>query len=561
VARLGAVSGLRALLLGLIVLAVAAPAGEAASPSGYKVPLPVTSNARPPGFRLSPAQGSAAADRSRAVRSERAKGPVRVTVSQLSGRTIWQVDYSRGKKPVVRAMVDGVSGRLVGRVWTGPFITWPVARGTKTAFRDRLTIAVILLSVLFVLPFIDPRRLFRMLHLDMLAIASFTIPLVLFNTGHLYASVPLQYLPLLYLLGRLLWVGMRGGPIADQSPMPMIGERALLVGVIALAIGRIVFNAVAGPTGDVAYAGVFGADSIQHGWNLYTVHPTHLDTYGPINYLLYLPFEFVFPFAAGWRGGSLTAAHTAAITFDLVVVVLLMALGRKLRPAGGGHRLGLILAYAWVACPATFLPLALSANDAVNAIFVLLALLAIDSPLARGAMLGLGGAAKFAPLALGPLFAGGLRRSVRDATICIAAATAVFVAAFLPYVHQSGLRTVWDSTLGFQLSRESPFTLWGLHPSLHWVQPIVQALAVTITVGVMFFPRQRTPLRVAALTGAVILVVQLAGNYWTHTYVAWFAAPAFAALIGRCTGTADRLRARPTAERAPIAGLPVTSGS
>jgi hypothetical protein len=92
------------------------------------------------------------------------------------------------------------------------------------------------------------------------------------------------------------------------------------------------------------------------------------------------------------------------------------------------------------------------------------------------------------------------------------------------------------------------------------VQSIVQAVAVTITVGVMFFPRERTLLRVAALAGAVILVLQMAGNYWAHTYVAWFAAPAFVALIGRYAGTADRVRARPSAERAPIPGVPVTSG-
>ncbi|MFL5842859.1 MAG: glycosyltransferase 87 family protein [Thermoleophilaceae bacterium] len=343
--------------------------------------------------------------------------------------------------------------------------------------------------------------------------------------------------------------------------MPLIGERVLLAGVIVLAIARIVFNAVAGPTGDVAYAGVFGADSLHHGWPLYTVHPTHLDTYGPINYLLYLPFQAAFPLGPGWQNGSMTAAHAAAVTFDLAVVVLLMAVGRKVRPGRAGRRLGLILAYAWVACPATLVPLAVSANDAVNAIVVLLALLAINSPIASGALLGLGGATKFAPLGLVPLFAGGLRRSVRDAAVCIAAAAAVFVLAFLPYVHQSGLGTVWDSTLGFQLSRESPFTLWGLHPSLDWLQPIVKAVAVTITVGVMFFPRERTLLRVAALAAAVILVLQMAGNYWAHTYVAWFAAPAFVALIGRCAGTADRVRARPEAERAPIAGVPVTSGS
>ncbi|MFL5842860.1 MAG: hypothetical protein ACJ77Z_20625 [Thermoleophilaceae bacterium] len=185
-------SGLRTALLSLIILAVAAPGGEAATSSGYTLPLPVTSKAPPPGFRLSPAQAVAAADRSPAVRKERARGSVRAKASELLGKTAWQVDYFRGKKPVARATVDGVSGRLVGAVWTGPYVEWPIARG-NSPFREPLNIALILLAVLFVLPFLDPRRPFRVLHLDILAIASFTIPLVLFNNGHLYASVPLQY--------------------------------------------------------------------------------------------------------------------------------------------------------------------------------------------------------------------------------------------------------------------------------------------------------------------------------------------------------------------------------
>src|SRR3954447_1531931 len=92
-ATLRPVSGLRAALLSLIILAVAAPAGQAATGSGYSLPLPVTAKAPPPGFRLSPAEAVAAADRSSSVQKERAKGRVRAKVSQLLGQTTWQVDY------------------------------------------------------------------------------------------------------------------------------------------------------------------------------------------------------------------------------------------------------------------------------------------------------------------------------------------------------------------------------------------------------------------------------------------------------------------------------------
>jgi hypothetical protein len=533
------------------VLIAGAPAASAAT-SGYDLPLPVKSDARPAGFRLSPSQAVAAADRSPTVAGQRRGGRLTARVARLLGKTVWQIDYFRNRKVVARARVDGLSGQLIGRVWTGPYIRWPIARGTKTRFRDRLDLAVIVLAVLFVLPFVDPRRPFRMLHLDVLAMASFTVSLVLFNTGHLYASVPLQYPPLLYLLGRLLWLGTRATPVGEPA-MPFVSERLLTAGVLLLLLGRIAFDSAWGQAGDVAYAGVFGADSIHHGWPLYTtVHPTHLDTYGPVNYLIYLPSEFAFPLGPGWAAGSMTAAHVTAITLDLIVVTLLMALGRKLLPGERSRRRALILAYAWVASPATFLPLLLSANDAINALFVLAALLAIGSPLMRGGLLALGGAAKFAPLALLPLFAAGLRRSWRDAAITVGTAGVVFVLAFLPYIHQSGFHTVWNSTMGFQLSRSSPFTLWGLHPSLDWLHPIVTAAALMIVIGSFFVPRERSLIRTSAMAAAVILVVQMSGNYWAHTYVMWFAGPAFLALIGRY-GAAAPVRPRADAGDAPIA--------
>jgi hypothetical protein len=517
----------------------------------YDLPIPSKSNARPAGFVLTPREAVKAANRSPVVQGERDKGTLTTTVARLFGQTVWQVDYFHDRKIVARARVDGRDGHLVGRVWTGPYIRWPIARGTKTAFRDRLTFAVIIFAVLFVLPFIDLRRPLRMLHLDVLVFASFTVSLVLLNTGHLYASVPLQYPPLLYLLGRFLWMGTRGRPTGEEA-VPYLGERVLMAAILVLVVARIAFNAAWGPTGDVAYAGVFGANSLHHGWPLYTVHPTHLDTYGPVNYLIYLPFEAAFPLGPGWEAGSMTAAHVAAISLDLVVIALLMLLGRRLFSGRGARKRALILAYAWVASPATLFPLSVSANDAINAIFVLGALLAISSPVARGGLLGIGAAAKFAPLALVPLFARGLRLRWRDAIVTVVTAGALFLLAFAPYVYQSGLKTVWDSTLGFQLSRSSPFTLWGLHPSLDWLHPLVTVVALAIVVGVFFFPRERTLIRVAALAAAVILVVQMSGNYWAHTYVMWFAAPGFVALFGRYGYAGETARPRPEAEDAPV---------
>ena len=46
---------------------------------------------------------------------------------------------------------------------------------------------------------------------------------------------------------------------------------------------------------DVGYASVIGADRIAHKQDLYVDNEIHGDTYGPITYLAYVPFELLFP--------------------------------------------------------------------------------------------------------------------------------------------------------------------------------------------------------------------------------------------------------------------------
>jgi len=68
------------------------------------------------------------------------------------------------------------------------------------------------LALLFLAPFVDPRRPFRLLHLDLLALLAFGLSHVFFNAGNLDASVPLVYPVLGYLLVRMLLAGFgRGG--------------------------------------------------------------------------------------------------------------------------------------------------------------------------------------------------------------------------------------------------------------------------------------------------------------------------------------------------------------
>jgi hypothetical protein len=158
------------------------------------------------------------------------------------------------------------------------------------------------------------------------------------------------------------------------------------------------------------------------------------------------------------------------------------------------------------------------------AAFLVLALAALRSPPGRGALLGLAGAAKFAPLALAPLLARGTGEPrLRPALAFGLACTAVCVAVTVPFIPDGGLRELYDTTIGFQLGRVSPFSLWALHPSLAWLQTALKLGAAGLAVVVAFVPRKRDARQVVALAAAVLIAVQLPAAHWFYFYLAWTA--------------------------------------
>jgi hypothetical protein len=85
------------------------------------------------------------------------------------------------------------------------------------------------------------------------------------------------------------------------------------------------------------------------------------------------------------------------------------------------------------------------------------------------------------------------------------------------------LRELYDTTIGFQLGRGSPFSLWALHPSLDWLQTLLKVGAAALAAGLMFVPRRRSPRQVVALAAAVMIAVQLPASHWFYFYLAWIA--------------------------------------
>ena len=325
---------------------------------------------------------------------------------------------------------------------------------------------------------------------------------------------------LAYLFARMLAVGLRGARGEEPwtpAPMPL-----LLAGLGLLVAVRVGYNLLEGPVNDVGYAGVVGADSILHGWPLYTGDDNHLDTYGPVNYLAYVPASIVFPMAQGWARDGLAAAHATSIAVDLITLGMLVVLGRRLREGCAGTHLGVALAFLYAACPWTFLGLALGTNDGLIGLLLVCALVTLRSPGRSGALLGLGAAVKLSPVALLPLVAAGGGWNRGRAVRVVGAFAGVVALAFLAFLPDGGVRELWDATVGFQLDRRSFHSLWGQYPGLAPLQAVLKAAVIGMALGLAFVPRRRDLAQVASLAAAVLLGLQLVLQYWTWVYVGWF---------------------------------------
>jgi hypothetical protein len=437
----------------------------------------------------------------------------------------WYVIFTYHGKIAGDAAVSP-AGKLIG-AWTGPQALAPYTHGHLASVLNSWLILAPF-SLLFLLPFLDPRRLHRVVTLDALVVLGFLVSYEFLTRGDLEPAVWLAYPPLIYLLGRMLKLGFGRRRLAGRVA-PLLSTRTLAVGLGVMVVARIAISLLGRQEIDVGYESVIGAFRILHHLPIYYNDPNHGDTYGPVAYLAYLPFELLFPWKASLS--SLRAADTAAIFFDLATMVSLVFLGRRLRAGAEGTRVGLVLAWAWAACPFTVYGLMVHTNDGLISLLSVLVLLAWSSPMASGALLGLATAAKFSPAGLLPLLAAPRRRGLKGALICTGACVGVVAVAIFSWLPPGGLSYFWQRTLHFQLTRVDVYSPWALHPGLHPIQLVLEVLAVALIVAVAFVPRERGLVRVCALAAAVTMAVQLPAQHWFYYYIMWFLPFALVAML------------------------------
>jgi hypothetical protein len=490
------------------------------------------------------AEAVRAADRDSKVVGERQEnGGLSHSATMVDGS--WEVAYFAGDEEVALVLVDPKTG-AVRESWTGYQVLWKMARGYSGAFGHKLNAPYVFLPLcaLFLIGLLDWRRPWRVASLDLLVLLGFGISNYFFNRAEIGVSVPLQYPVLLYLLGRALWIGLRG---RGEGIRPVWPASWLLVVALFLVGFRVGLNMADSGAIDVGYAGVVGADRIAHGEPLYGNFPGDVsqgDTYGPVNYLAYVPFEAIWPWQGSWD--DLPAAHGAAVAFDLATFALLIWLGLRIRPGPGGRKLAATLAFGWAAYPYTAYALESNSNDTLAAALLVAVLLVLSRPIARGVMSALAVLTKFAPVLLAPMLltyrpagpvapgdppplpvakasSGTVPPNAPPAGGRFAVAFLITITVLLAWpAFDPGLSTVWDRTIAYQADRDSPFSLWGQVAGLEPLRMAILAATGVLAIAFAFVPKRKTLVQVAALGAALLISLQLTAQHWFYLYIVWF---------------------------------------
>ena len=476
------------------------------------------------------------------AKERRENGPLAPVASVVDGH--WEVAYFSDGDEVALVLVDLHSGKVL-ESWTGYQVAWKMARGYSGQFGHKLNAPYVFLPLcaIFLLGLVDWRRLRRPANLDLLVLLGFGISHFFFNRAEIGVSVPLQYPVLLYLLGRALWIGFRGG---GEGLRPVWPAAWLLVAALFLMGFRVGLNLADSGAIDVGYASVVGADRVTHGEPIYDNFPDDVsqgDTYGPVNYYAYVPAELIWPWSGSWD--DLPAAHGAAVSFDIAAFLLLIVLGIRIRPGPAGRRLAAILAFGWAAYPYTAFALEANSNDTLVAALLLVTLLVLSRPVLRGAFASLATFAKFAPALLAPMLMtyqphpegdpgsegeGVRERKPRPQDILPLRSALLFAGAFVvvsallmlwPAI-DPGLHTVYERTIAYQSGRDSPFSIWGQAPSLEPLRIAILAATAALSLLLAFVPRKKSLVQVASLGAALLIALQLTMHHWFYLYIVWF---------------------------------------
>lgn len=553
-------------MLAFVALTAPARAGTTAPTQGSTATTSATTSPVPAAPVPSPGQArltSAAATRlfldQGKVAAWMRRYPPKVQTSATYENGTWTVNVYWGDAgEIATGKVDDITG-AVTEAWTGPQVAWGMARGSPGAFggTEINRVSVWLgFCAFFLIGLADWRRPLSLRNLDLVMMLSFSVSLWYFNHGNIFAAMPWAYPGMFWLLVRCLWTARR-----DRAPRgsPIWPTWALIGATVFLVGFRVGLNVTHSNVIDVGLSGVIGADRIAHAQSPYGHFPiegdrpkcgpadssgevrnriqtngrceaadAQGDTYGPVAYEAYLPGYWAFGWSGKWD--SLPAVHATSILWDLICIAGLALVGWRF----GGVRLGATLAFAWAAWPFSQYASNSNTNDMIEPALLIWGFFFASSPRRRGAFAALGAWTKFAPLLIVPLWSGypdarGLRTRLPFVFGFVGATALAFSVFLFESSPWHAAVVFYRHTFTYQLGRDSPFSLWdwrqyhakGL-PDLHWVQRVLQLLLVVGALALGRWPRRRSPLQLAAFTGALLVGFELILTHWSYLYLPWF---------------------------------------
>jgi len=548
-----------------VVIAVVVALSPAAHASGPKTtvtfpsPATTTTGTTPTTKRLDGRQALKIFLGDHKVASWLERYPPNPTTQTTYSQGVWTVDVFYGPAgEIATGTVDDATG-VVTSAWTGPQVAWGMARGSPGAFggtKINSTTVWLAFCAVFLLGLIDWRRPLSLRTVDLLMMLSFSVSLWYFNHGNIFAAMPLAYPGFAWLLARCVWIGWK-----DRAPRGAVFWPAwvLIAATVFLAGFRIGLNVRDSNVIDVGLSGVIGAERIATGNSPYGTFPiegnrpacgpadqngeirdriqtngkceaadAQGDTYGPVSYEAYLPAYLVFGWSGKWD--KLPTAHATSVLWDMLAIIGLWLVGWRF----GGIRLGATLGFAWAAWPFSQYASSSNTNDMIQPAILIFGFYFLTSPVLRGAGAILGALVKFSPLVILPLWAGypdardyrSQRRYLIGVLVAAAAAFSILLLSSNP-AHNAVVFV--RHTFGYQFGRSSPFSLWdwrqyhakGL-PDLHLVQHVLQAALVLGALALYRWPRRRSPVQMAAFTGALLVGFEAVLTHWSYLYLPWF---------------------------------------
>jgi hypothetical protein len=461
-------------------------------------------------------------------------------VTALDGKQL-RVSFSRGPRLVALALV-GPNGHVSRS-----------APGTMSQVGNEIAyvpLALILLSLVFAVS-IATVPLLSLRNLDVLAFTAFGGVAWLIGRGYVDASMLIAYPLLGYLIARLLWVGLNGPGRQPAESLYWrltrswtLGERrrmlGLVVGGLAVFVAALTYTSLG--VSDVGFAALAGATNLTHGTVPYEHIPdfiVHGDTYPPLTYAAYVPAAVLFPVTDVFsdpQGALVVTTLATLITTAAVYGLVRRAAGPENTPDREPSEIaGLRAAVAWLAFPPVLLAASSGSNDLILALCLIAALICLSRRATSTLLLGVAAWVKLTPVFALPIWLARMRgRELGTALAGLAALTAVILGGLVAIGGLGSVSSMADA-IAFQFNRRSLFSLWtGL--DLGALQPVAQALLIAAVAGATVAVRRDAslrdnPLRLAALLSGVMLLSQLAANYWTWAYLPWAIVPALPALV------------------------------